>query len=449
MSLLVILGVVILVFLLVINKKIDASIAFVIGGVVIFTISNNWAQAFEALLGFRWIIVSSLVIVLSFGFAGVLRSENYIQETIHVFRNLLRRSNSRTRILYIMMGVIVTWLCCFTLMSASAACGMVAPIFYPIFLRIGLSPKLIGICIISGAWGSIVHPGDINCNSVNLALESNHLPIIDPFHDHLVPAIGAILIIILIIKRQTSKWKNVIQKDQQEEMNKSDTQRSVVSLLPFILLVAYALVHPVVVAVVTPDLFRIIIQGSVNSILTKGAVIISIIISCICAFRLAIRQGNINLQSAFVKGAVKGIIEVVLLIIASNFFIAALKTGIGEERIYNLLNGCGKLITPIAIILTLLFAALTGSGDAIVISIVPLVISGLKQFPVVPVQVACSMIWFSGELGRCISPVSAATLTVSKVTTIDSKIIAKSALVPVLSGLLVSIILLCLQSFLS
>ncbi len=151
----------------------------------------------------------------------------------------LGRTRRNAKSFYILIAVLATWFGSFTLISANAACGMVAPIFCPILINAGLSPKLAATSIIAGAWGTIIHPGDINASQLNLILQE-HCPEIQPTYVHLIPALLGILTIVIVLSINNTAKKKKTQDENKpiSAQNNSSTSflRSMTPFLPFFIL---------------------------------------------------------------------------------------------------------------------------------------------------------------------------------------------------------------------
>ena len=136
------------------------------------------------------------------------------------------------------------------------------------------------------------------------------------------------------------------------------------------------------------------------------------------------------------RGAIRGVTDVVVLIVASKCFIAALRSAVGPDVVASMVADAGVLELSGVVAMTYLFAVLSGSGDAIVMSVVQCVLPHVAlSVPGAPAVVA-SMIWFAGEMGRCISPVAASTITVAEIADAAPGAVARGAVLPMTAAFL-------------
>lgn len=136
----------------------------------------------------------------------------------------------------------------------------------------------------------------------------------------------------------------------------------------------------------------------------------------------------------FFGGMWKGFVEVVLLIIAAKLFISPFRYIIveyGKEAL------TAPLLAFVSVPTAFLASAVMGSGDALASALIPtvitLVINGSTVYP----GVVASMLWLATEMGRNVSPISAATLTSAKAVTpmeIEGTTVSRHVWIPLLAG---------------
>jgi len=430
------------VFLAIIKFKRDPRLAFVVGGLILKMLSQQWDKFLD--IGMRdWSSfgIATLIVTLSFGFAEVLKAEKYSEETLNLFVRNLEDKGDKSKSLTIAIAMLATWIGSFSLLSANASCGLVAPIVFPILIRIGMPAEFAATAIIVGAWGTIIHPADINANMINSTLiEQLHLQGIQPPIAHMFPAILAIMTIVVSLRLSKSgkMWK--IQSEAKSEILPTQHKisvRSIISFLPFSLVAIYLLISMIIPKSVFDSGLEFRTQ-------TQWAIIASLFICSGFAIVIA-KTSKPKLIAHLGRGGLKGIWEVMALIIASKIFISGFLAYIGDQTIATWIRELGMLQIPAAVIVTFAFAILTGSGDAIITSITQVVIPFLAP---TSATLASSMVWFSGEIGRCASPVSAATRTVAKAASVEPSKVAWKAAVPVSLGLIAAVLCLLLIKYL-
>jgi len=403
-------------FIVMIREKIDPRWAFLAGGFLLKVMSllngsiHGWKDFFS--FGEKeitdWIHfgLTAIIVYLAFGFSEILQTENYTNDTLNIFSRGLSKSQKKHRIISIIITILATWFVSFSLLSASAACGFVAPVILPILIRVGFSYEFAGAAIIAGGWGTIINPADVNASNIHATIDKLIQKPIQLPNDHIIPALTAIVIMAIILKFHAKATKgNQIENFKRNEPRKINLFRSIMLFTPFILLTLYGILSE----------FNLITVHSASDTFNKNqmqiAIILSFLISCMFAIFLAKNATVKLLCNKFSFGGLEGIYDVILLIIAAKFLITGLQQCIGGNTIAHGINYLPQnLKIPLAVLTTFAFAILTGSGDAIITSTI-LVFSGV---PNLDLKMAASMIWFSGEIGRCASPNSAAIRKLAK-----------------------------------
>jgi C4-dicarboxylate transporter len=137
-------------------------------------------------------------------------------------------------------------------------------------------------------------------------------------------------------------------------------------------------------------------------------------------------------------GNLNGLVNVVLLIVASTFFARAYACCVSPESVVRELDALGLPLAIVGSVVTALFAAFSGSGDAAIATIAGYFLGNVPPGSHVGPQQLGSMFWFSGEMGRCISPTAAATNTLRPLGALSPQSIAANAFVSVVSGWVVA-----------
>lgn len=418
----------IMIFIMIIKKVLDPKIVFLVGGVLMLSISHHTGTIVTIFKKLDCLTEPAIIIVVSFGFAEILKSEQYSLDTVKLFGNSLSERKQKAGFTSILIAVLATWVGSLSFLSANAACGMVGPIIFPILIRMGVPAELASASLISGAWGSIIHPGDINAGFICDTLKNKcHLPEIQVTARHILPSIVSILIIafvLFLINKRNINEQVQGNNIKQTPFVKRVSIRAIISFIPFIILGIYSF-----------------LPQKIHFISSRDMVIVALLTGCIISLLFAKNLPTDKLTLNFFKGVYKGFKDVILLLIASKIFISGFVNGFGEDSISAWITTLGSFQIIAAILITFAFTIFTGSGDAIVTSIIgvfiPSIHSGLASY-------TASMIWFAGEIGRCASPVSAATLTISKIASADANKVALKTLLPISLGLLGSIMTLYL-----
>ncbi len=431
------------IFILIIKKILDARIAFTFGGIILLLVSKNFDKLLDLIkISAVSLKISAIIVFCAFGFAEILKTDKYPAETLSLLKINIRGGQKKFNFIPITIALIATFIGSFTLLSANASCGIVAPFFFPILIGMGLSPQVASAAIIIGAWGTIMHPGDINALMIDLVHKNCKMDLVNVMRDHLIPTITAIVVMVVTLsvigrrKNSVSVASNNVNVDTIEIKNGGKFKiRAIVSFLPFILLILYNFCS-----------FFIVCSNEERPKYAKIAVVASLLLCSLLAIILARYNTRRRMCLGFIKGGIAGIFDIIILMITSMVFINSFLVCFGKNDITALINGLGVYQIIAAVVITAILTILSGSGDAIITSCVQIFVPSIIASGIPASVPISSMIWFAGEIGRCASPVAAATRTVAKevnkLVPEESKVeadqIASKAFFPVILGLITS-----------
>ena len=430
-----------LTFFLIVTKTVDPRLAFATSGLCLWMLAGHplppHAQPDEWQNWLLTWVTTSIVIASAFGFASVVREEQYTHDLIQALLGIGRRAINGSRSTVIVLTIIATFLTSMALLSANAACAVVAPVMIPLLLELGLPGPIAAGSIVSGAWGPILSPGDVNAENIEVMLKGLHAPLIVLPRDHWMPTIIGLVVIAVILAFHRSRGNAttilpLAPSSGTASKGGGASIRWTVPLIPFVLLLGLG------VAQTKSDPGREHFQAMAAA---------SMILGTIGALGLASRCPRMRLLGVFARGSMTGIADVVVLIIASKFFIAGLILNTAPDAVANLLHAVGLLAPALVTAVTFMFAVITGSGDAIVTSMVNIVVPAATKGGIVSAPLLASMIWFGGEMGRCASPISAATITTARIAKVSTGRIAFTVIVPVLAGVTCCFIFLLLRAW--
>jgi DcuC family C4-dicarboxylate transporter len=142
----------------------------------------------------------------------------------------------------------------------------------------------------------------------------------------------------------------------------------------------------------------------------------------------------------FFEGAGYGFAVIVSLIVTANCFGAAIREAGLAEALGRLIVAAPGLMQPLAALVPLAFAAISGSGMASTQSLYGFFYDPAKALGLDPVSVG-ALVSLGSAAGRTMSPVAAVTLMCGTLTGTNPFTLAKRVAVPLLTGITVVITL--------
>src|SRR5215216_467612 len=413
-------------FVLIKRKIFDARIAFSLCGVGMALVFGTLEAALNNMRGWQH---SYIVIAAAYGFAALVVSEGFLKEFAGVTAEYQLGNRSRVYVLF--LTSLIAFLVNAIIMSAGSTCAVVAPIFVPLLLRLGFPAPVAAAAVVLGAWGGFVNPADTGGGAITEAYRVNNLQMYSIPVKHLLPALLAL--VVTNITFAAMNWKE--HQTTEPVVPSTDVQRKrtrglqgVIAILPFLLF------FPL-------EFFAWYLGWNVN---VETRLLICLAVASVVASVVGLRKSRqggkkvLPIGKVFFGGMWKGFAEVVLLIIAAKLFIFPFRSLIvmyGNE-----VMSAAPVLALASVPTAFLASAMIGSGDALATALIPGVVGLVVQSSLVYPGTVASMLWLATEMGRNVSPISAATLTCAKAATpeeIEGAIISRYVLGPLLVGFVV------------
>ncbi|OKL37815.1 C4-dicarboxylate transporter DcuC [Domibacillus mangrovi] len=185
--------------------------------------------------------------------------------------------------------------------------------------------------------------------------------------------------------------------------------------------------------------------GTAINVSVEIATIASLILAILCELiRYKGDKKVLENTESFFKG-MGGAIPIVALLVAASVFVTGLKSiGLIDEiqalMQHNQGQGFDFILPLILVALTALIVLLSGSGIALFLAMVPLVVPLAEAAGISPIAISVPM-GLAGNLFRAVSPVAAVVLIVAGTVKVDPIEIVKRTSVPMLGGVVFMFVL--------
>lgn len=417
-------------FVLIKRKIFDARVAFALCGIGMALMFRNLGPVLRNTLEWHR---SFLAIIASFGFAALMVSEGFVKELASITADF--KVGNRSSIFALFLTSMIAFFVNAIIMSAGSSCAVVAPIFVPLLLRLRFPAPVAAAAVVIGAWGGFINPADVGGSAIASAFESNDLNMYSIPVRHIVPAILALVaanVTLAVMNRKEVLDEQPIESivDRGEVPRKRiDRVRCLITILPFLLLI--------------PVEFLAWSLKWQDTVRVEYRLLICLVGATVAAFVVVIRDSGQGERKAnriakvYLGGMWKGFAEVVVLIVAAKLFVSPFR-GIIVEYGKGAIEAT-PMLAFVSVPAAFLGSAMIGSGDAIISSLMSTVVPIIKALPIHPGMIA-SMLWLATEMGRNVSPISAATLTCARAVAprdIDATTVARHVLCPLLAGFVV------------
>jgi C4-dicarboxylate transporter len=359
------------------------SVALAAGGLLFTAALGELPSLVRSLLSWN---PSFTVVLVAYGFIDLARTRGLVEALADAAARIVPRGSPHAAIA---ITVVAAFGVNAIVLSASSTCFLLAPVFMPILGRLGIRASVAAAALLLGAWGGFLNSADTGASALNAVLgrgaEYSTL-------SHIVAAavglgLGTVTLVATLPPIVPLPCPEAV--GPRRPLN----PRGFIVVLPIALVVVAQIIAYV-------DSWQINAQD-----LLQLSMLISIIAMLVTNLSGQARPASASHAGSgdlrvLLAGAKRGLVDVVLLIVAAKIFVYP----------YTLIDGPDLLTrhpfwllatVPVAFAL----AALVGSGDAVVSSMVHLA----TQSVVVPASTLGSMIWLACELGRNVSPIAPAT----------------------------------------
>jgi DcuC family C4-dicarboxylate transporter len=445
-------------------KVIEPRLGLLAGAMAMFLIAGDpslWFRHFVETMG----NIDFLKIILPvFAFASVVQATRCTD----AFVGLVAAPLAGWGTFLVPMAVLVAFLTNMALVSASASGSVVGLVFIPILLAAKIDPGLAAAAVLAGTWGAVLSPGSKHAALIARAANqssgkeevASSVEAMDVVRGHarvVVPMLAVLMALMWLEAKVRPGTPVPIDNPAPQSLGGIDWLRALVPLLPLALLWIlprirgermerwfpreFLVFQTMLLGILVAFIVGTTISPSTRQKSPTPANQAATAASGASGMPTALPQGSPaeirnsptpaqapastrpderppthgdNLARAIFEGSgmAYGYGVVMTMIISAMVFVAGLKTLGVLDGFLDLLKRRRRSVPWFAFFGDMGFAALSGSGDAASCSFNLGVTPSAKEFGERP-RALGSMAWLGAELGRCISPVAAVTITLA------------------------------------
>lgn len=377
------------------------------------------------------------------GFAYVLRETECDKHLIH----LLLRPLQRVRALLIPGIVLVGTLVNVPIISQSSTAIAVGSVLVPILAAAGLSATTVGASLALGSsiGGELLNPGAPELRSVSMASGASSLECVEHVWPLLLVHLGVTVPLFwFLCWRAEARWsggEGLATKSTPLSPGAAATGihddfrvhyfKALVPLIPLLLLFLTAL----------PDRFRLLTvpeewlvskearTGSFDSRLIGAAMLVGVVIAALTA------PGKAgNTAKVFFEGAGHALTNVTALIVAAGCFGKGVELVGIASPMQEVIRSIPQLLLPLAALIPLGFAWISGSGMASTQSLFEFYVDPARVVSEDPLRVG-AVVSLSAAAGRTMSPVAAVVLMSASLTGARPMLMIRRMALPLLAGI--------------
>lgn len=376
-------------------KRWETRMVLFAAGMIMAIASGNFTAGIDAFV--KGMTNGGLVPVVCtvMGFAFVMKATKCDAHMVHLIVGVI----AKFRIILIPISVIITFLVNIALPSAAGCSAAVGSILIPTMIAAGIHPAVAASAIMAGTFGGVLSPGGANPPFIAKLAGTDVMTVIA---GHSLAAIvcgliGAISLFIVAIIRK--EHKGYIADNTEAIENENFTVNYLKALVPII------------------PLILLILGSKQVHILPLISVPMAMLIGTILAMLIA-RSNPQDLCKQFFNGMGHAYGGIMGLIIAAAVFTKGMELiGLTGELI-NIMKGSEEIAMFAAAFGPLLIAALSGSGDAAILSFNGAITPHAEAFGY-SISDLGSLAFLSGNFGRAMSPVAGAAIVCSQLAKVD------------------------------
>ncbi|MDX6577309.1 MAG: C4-dicarboxylate transporter, DcuC family [Blastocatellia bacterium] len=463
-------------FICIAFEIIEARLGLLAGAMLMFLISGSpvtWFRKFVETMGRTEFLK---VILPVFAFTAVAKATGCSDAFVNVLASPLSRWGS----FLVPVVILVAFVTNMALVSATASSLAVGVVFIPIFQRAGIDPALAGAAILAGSWGAVLSPGskhaaliaDAANESQRHKKDARQVDAMDVVRGHAPVVVSVLLVVTGLMWAQTTFFR----QSRPPTVDRASVVigvaiwlRAFVPLIPLVLLWVLPRIRNDAVSKLFPKellVLQMMFLGIVVAVIvgtvpvtqnTSAAVIKSSVPAPQAQATVSTGpsttptpaptpttpepHGKKLAETIFEKdGMANGYGAVLTIIISAMVFVAGLKELGVLAGLISLLTRQRRSAAWFAVFGDMAFAALSGSGDAASCSFNLGVTPSANKIGERPRELG-SMAWLGAEMGRCFSPVAAATLSVARNFNVLPINIVKWSVIPIALGGFVAVLL--------
>lgn len=337
------------------------------------------------------------IILPAMGFTAIMELTGCKRHLIHLLFHTLKRYKA----LIVPGTLLAVFLINIALLSAAATVATVGAILIPLLIAFGIRPSIAAAIVLSGTWGAVMNPSSSHAAIISKISDVSiiqvvlfHIPATLP--GLLFTSIAMTIISIIWKKKNTTNIaETAIFKELIEiEKEKISYIKALIPLCPLILLfISHQLSEFTGMQKLKLSVLEVMIFSS----------IIGTIVS---------RSNPNEATQEFYTGMGKAYSSAIGLIISAFVFVEGLKAHDLDILLIGYLQDAQSAVPLLSILTSMLFTIITGSGDALAVTLNTTITPYAGQFEISKLFLG-NLIWIGAEIGRAVSPISMATILVA------------------------------------
>jgi DcuC family C4-dicarboxylate transporter len=380
------------------------------------------------------------------GFAYVLRHTGCERHLVLLLVKPIRS----VRFLLVPGVIVIGFLVNIPVISQTSTAVCIGPVVVPLMRAAGYSMATIGACLLLGAsvGGELLNPGAPELLTV---YDKTHVSTVEQAQRYLPPLVFTQLAVATIVCWLMSRWwerrpvgvgvgegetQPIVSAAGLDVPDRINPLKALVPLVPLILLFASGLPEGYRLFEIPKEwVVRAEDAKQYNSRLIGLAMLVGVLVA------MAVSRDRARAcVKHFFEGAGYGFTHVVSLIVAANCFGRSIEEAGLATALGKLIAAAPGLMQPLAALVPLVFAAISGSGMASTQSLYGFFHGPAVDLGLDPVAVG-AMVSVGSAAGRTMSPVAAVCLMCGTLTGTNPFTLAKRVAVPLLAGIAVVITL--------
>lgn len=371
---------------------------------------------------------ASFTLMLLFGYIAYMKEIGADERTVSLLSKPLSYFKSKGVLIFIFF--LIGNVLCIIIPSASSLSVLLMATAYPILVHSGVSPLAIAAVIATSA---TIAPTPIGADNL-LASQSLGMSVTDYVFNYHAKISIPVILVMAIAHYGWQKYldhRNGVMEVSRRDLHliSSNEVPAIYAFLPML-----------------PLLLMIFFHGFGNqfNLGISEVTFFSLIVSIACEMiRYRSVQKGIEQIQTFFHGMGVGLTTVVVQVVAALTFVEGLKIiGVIDaiSSSINQLSGAGLLLMIVFCLLALFVGLLSGSGLALFYAFVEVMPSFAEAAGISAIKLAIPM-QFVSHLVKSISPVSPTVIIISTMMKIPPTTLIKRTIVPVMVGMILSIIL--------
>lgn len=358
-------------------------------------------------------LVTTICSVL--GFSEVMKATGCDKHLVHLLSGTLVKYKS----ILIPGTVMVTFFINIALPSASGCVAAVGAILIPALIGAGVHPAIAGSALLAGSWGGVYNPGVIH-NIVVAKLSGLDVTVV-VMKMAKIPVTGAIVsaLVLTLVARFRKENCGIVTEAaaslQGAEQFKVNYLKAFIPVLPLILL---------------------ILGSPLIAMIPSVSVLKAMMVSTIIAFFVTWAKPQ-EISQAFFKGLGASYGNVIGLIACATVFVEGMNLIGLTTQLVEMMKHSEYVAKLAAALGPFFMAALSGSSDSMVLAFNNAITPHAEQLGFTIPQLGL-MAFISGNIGRVLSPVAAATIIVAGMANVNALEMTKRNLPGMIVALLVT-----------